>query len=105
MITLVVALALAAPNPGSIDAPRRAYSSCLKSFETKTLAQKVDAATYATMVKTACPSEAAALTAALVNYDVAMGTKRAAASANAERDLEDYRLTSEERYKDLLGNP
>ena len=105
MITLVMALALAAPNPNSIDAPRHAFATCLKSFESKTLAAKVDAATYSSMVKTACPTEAAALTAALVNYDVAMGTKRATAASNAERDVDDYRLTSEDRYKDMLGNP
>jgi hypothetical protein len=32
-----------------------------------------------------------------------MGTKRAAALTNAQRDLDDYRLTSEERYRDTLA--
>ena len=105
MITLAVALALWAPNPGSIDAPRHAYASCLKSFESKNLAQKTDVAAYSTAVKTACPAEAAALRDALVRFDVAMGTKRASATSNAERDLDDYRLTSEERYRDLRSNP
>ena len=50
-------------------------------------------------------AEAAAFTAALVAFDVAMGTKRAAATANAARDLEDYQLTSVERYRDLVGHP
>ena len=105
MITLVVALALAAPNPGSIDAPRKAYAGCIKTFESNQLKAKVDPTAYETAVKTACPSEAAAFTSALVAYDVAMGTKRAAATANAARDLEDYQLTSVERYRDLLGIP
>ena len=104
MITLTIALAVAVPNPSSIEAPRRAFATCLKSFETKNLQEKVAATAYAESVKAACPSEAAALTQALVAFDMAMGTKRAAAAANAERDLEDYRLTSEERYKDLRGN-
>jgi hypothetical protein len=105
MITLVVALALAAPNPGSIDAPRRAYASCIKTFESNQLRAKVEAAAYETAVKAACPSEAAAFSAALVAYDVAMGTKRASATANAARDVEDYQLSSVERYRDLLGSP
>ena len=105
MITLFVALALAAPNPKTIDAPRHAYASCIKSFESNQLKAKVDPAAYETAVKTACPSEAAAFTAALVNYDVAMGTKRAAATSNAARDLEDYQLTSVDRYKDLFAHP
>lgn len=104
MFTLTIALAIAVPNPSSIDAPRRAFATCLKSFETKSLQEKLAAAAYSESVKAACPSEAAALTQALVAFDMAMGTKRAAAAANAERDLSDYRLTSEERYQDILGN-
>lgn len=104
MITLAVALALLAPNPATIDGPRRAFASCLKGFESKNLAQKIDAAAYETMVKTACQAEASGLLDALVRYDVAMGTKRAAATANAERDLDDYRATSSDRYRDIVTN-
>jgi hypothetical protein len=103
MITFVLALALAAPNPASIDAPRKAFAACLKTFEGNQLRAKVDASAYATAVKGACTPEAQALADALVKYDVAMGTKRASAQANAERDVDDYRLTSEERYRDLSG--
>jgi hypothetical protein len=103
MIAFVLALAIAAPNPASIDAPRRAFAACLKTFEGNQLRAKVDAAAYATAVKGACSTEAQALSDALVKYDVAMGNKRAAAEANAVRDLDDYRLTSEERYRDLTS--
>ena len=101
MIIFVLALALAAPNPSSINAPRNAFRTCLKTFETNQMQAKVDAAAYATAVKGACPTEAQALAEALIKYDVAMGTKRANAQANAERDVDDYRLTSEERYRDM----
>ena len=102
MFTFVLALALAAPNPSSIDAPRRAFATCLKSFESNQLKAKVDAAAYSTAVKAACASEAQALADALIRYDVAMGTKRASAQANAQRDVDDYRLTREERYRDTM---
>lgn len=101
MFTLVLALAVAAPNPSSIDAPRKAFAACLKSFETNQMKANVAADAYAAAVKSACPAEAKALTDALVNFDVAMGTKRAAAQATAERDLEDYRVHSEERFRDM----
>jgi hypothetical protein len=101
MITFVLALALAAPNPSSIDAPRRAFASCLKTFESNQMRAKVAAEAYSTAVKAACPTEAQALSDALVKYDVAMGNKRAAAQENAQRDVDDYRLTSEERYRDM----
>lgn len=104
MITLLAALALAAPNPASIDAPRHAYATCLKAFESNQMKAKIASTAYETSVKTACPTEAAALSDALVRYDVAMGTKKANATANAERDIDDYRLTSVERYRDTTGN-
>lgn len=103
MIAFVLALALAAPNPASIDAPRKAFATCLKTFESNQMKAKVDAAAYATAVKGACPTEAQALSDALIKYDVAMGTKRANAQTNAERDVDDYRLTSEERYRDMTA--
>jgi len=104
MIAFVMAFALAAPNPGIIDAPRRAFQSCLKGFENNQLKAKVAADSYSAAVKAACSAEAQALTDALVKYDTAMGTKRASALANAQRDVDDYRLTSEERYRDLMAN-
>jgi hypothetical protein len=104
MIAFVMAFALAAPNPGAIDAPRKAFQVCLKGFESNQLKAKVAADAYSAAVKAACPAEAQALTDALVKYDTAMGTKRASAQANAQRDVDDYRLTSEERYRDLTAN-
>jgi hypothetical protein len=103
MIAFVVALALAAPNPSAIDAPRKAFQVCLKSFESNQLKAKVAVDAYSTAVKAACPAEAQALTDALVRFDTAMGTRRASALANAQRDVDDYRLTSEERYRDTMA--
>lgn len=100
MIVLVVALAVAAPNPATLVAPRKAYAACLKEFENKSAADKVTPEAYAEAIKTACPTEKSAFITALVNYDVAMGSKRAAAEANAQRDAEDYWIESQERFKD-----
>lgn len=106
MLVTMMILAMAAPNPHSLDAPRKAYSACVKQFETKSLAAKVDAAAYSTALKGACTAEAAALAKALTDFDVSMGSKRASAMATAESDVADYRLTSEERYRDMVpGSP
>ncbi len=101
MLAFVMALAMAAPNPAMIDAPRKAFATCLKTFESNQMRAKVAADAYAAAVKAACPAEAQALSDVLVKYDVAMGNKRASAQANAQRDVDDYRLTSEERYRDM----
>ena len=103
MIAFVIALALAAPNPGAIDAPRHAFQACLKGFESNQMKAKVAPDAYSAAVKAACAAEAQALADALVRFDTAMGTKRPAALANAQRDVDDYRLTSEERYRDLAA--
>ena len=102
MLVAIMMLALAAPNPGKLEAPRKAYQACLKTFETKSIEAKMDAAAYSAALKDACPAEAAALAKALTDYDVAMGTKRTAAAATAESDVADYRLTSEERFRDMV---
>jgi len=104
MITLVIAMAMATPNPAAIDGPRKAFQACLKSFESNQRSGKVAADAYSAAVKSACPAEAQALSDALVKFDTAMGTKRPTALSNAARDVDDYRLTSEERYRDLLAN-
>ena len=81
-------------------APRRAYSACLKAYETKSASDKMTPEAYAEAVKSACETEKTSFLNALVTFDVAMGTKRAAAQANAQRDLEDYWAESQERFKD-----
>lgn len=102
MLVAMMMLAMAAPNPRTLDPPRKAYQVCLKAFETKSLAAKIDAATYAVALKATCTAEATALAKALTDFDVAMGTKRSAAAATAESDVSDYRLTSEERFRDMM---
>lgn len=104
MFTFAIALALVAPNPSAIDAPRKAFAACLKTFENNQMRAHVAADAYAAAVKAACPAEAQALSEALIKFDVAMGTKRASAQANAARDVDDYRLSSEERFRDLTAS-
>lgn len=100
MLLVLLFVMAGAPSASSIDAPRRAFSQCIKKFETDSRAKKMPPADYSAAIKASCPAEAAALRGALVAFDVAMGTKRAAATANAQTDLDDYYTTSDERYKD-----
>ena len=99
----LAAAAVAGPNPATIDQPRRNFAACLKMFEKKSIEAKTMPDAYAEALKTACQSEATALTTALVNYDVAMGSKRAAAQSNAALDISDYLATAEERYRSMAA--
>ncbi len=101
MLVTMMMLAMA-PNPAAIAAPRKAYSVCIKGFETKSLAAKMDPAAYSTALKGQCTAEADSLATALINYDIAMGAKRATAAANAASDVAEYVATSEERFRDMM---
>jgi hypothetical protein len=103
MLVMMLMLAASAPNPHALDSPRQAYAACIRGFETKSIAAKMDAAAYSTALNGVCTAEAAALAKALTDYDVAMGSKRASAAATAESDVADYRLTSEERFRDMVA--
>ncbi len=99
MLVAMMMLAVAAPNPRNLDPPRIAYQACLKKFEIASVAAKMDPAAFAAALKSMCTAEAASLSKALTNYDVAMGTKRGAAEATAASDVADYLLTTEERFR------
>jgi len=100
MLVTMMLMAMAAPNPRALDTPRKAYAACIKGFEVKSLAAKMDSAAYSSAVKGACSAEAAALAKALTDHDVARVAKRAAATAAS--DIADYVLTSEERYRESM---
>ena len=104
MLLFLLALA-GGPNPELLKQPRSNLSACLKSFERSSVAAKMPPDDYAKAVRASCPSEAAALKKALVTFDVAMGTKRAAAEGTAQTDLDDYFLMSEEQYRAAAGPP
>lgn len=103
MVLSVLFLALAAPNPASLNSPRQAYVSCLRSFEAakRTTQMTVDA--YAAEAKSACAGERDSYRSAMVAYDTAMGAKKAEAASNADLDIEDYVMGSVERYRDVAG--
>ena len=103
MLVAMMMLALAGPNPGKLDSPRKAYQTCLKTFEATSIAGKMAATAYGAALKGACTAEAASLAKALTDYDVAMGTKRTAAAATAASDVADYMVTAEERFRDLAA--
>ena len=103
MLVAMMMLALAAPNAGALNAPRKAYQACLKMFETTSMTAKMDSTAYGTAVKAACTAEGASLARALTDYDVAMGTKRSSAAATAANDVADYMLTSQERFSDMVS--
>ena len=99
MLFVIMAWAAAA-NPATINKPRQDFAACIRAFEEKSAKDKLTADAYGVGIKTACASEADRLTQALVAYDMAMGGKRASAMSNAASDVDDYRLSSVDRFRE-----
>ncbi|PSJ43008.1 hypothetical protein [Allosphingosinicella deserti] len=99
-ITLVTALALAAapPTPGASVQARKAYSACLQKLIKAKTEAKLDANAFAAEAKTGCAAEEAALVKSLVDYDIAMGSKRVDAEDSAKLQVEDYLAGASDTY-------
>ena len=102
---LFVIMALAAANPATINKPRQDFAACIRAFEKKSAKDKLTVDAYGAGVKSACAAEADRLTQALVAYDMAMGGKRASAMSNAASDVDDYRVSSMDRFKESQAQP
>ena len=104
MISMAIASAIyLVAMQASIDGPRAAFSACLKQADAKALAEKVTGDGYAAYVKTACTVEAETFKSALVKFDVKNGIARKQAAADADMQIEDYVVTSSERYKLMVA--
>lgn len=106
MISMAIATAVyLAAMQASIDGPRAAFSACLKQADQKALAEKVAADAYAAYVKAACTAQSEAFKKALVSFDVKNGIGRKQAATDADLQIEDYVVTSGERYRLMTAKP
>lgn len=83
----------------AVNAPRQAFTACLKQASQTADARKISSDQYAAHVKQACSAQANSFREALVAFDVKNGIKRAQASEDAQLQLDDYYLQSTETYE------
>ena len=102
MISSVLAMALAAAAPGSSPAAviqaRKAYSACLGAFMKKSVADKTEAAAFASGLGKACVAQEQAFRAASIAVDTASGIKRAEAEENAGMVVDDMIANTKETF-------
>ena len=99
MISLVMGSAVyLAMMQAGIDAPRAAFSTCLKEAAVKAKADKLPATGFGDFVKATCGTKAESLKSALIKFDVKYGIKRAQAAADAEVQIDDYFKSSSSTY-------
>ncbi len=103
MISSVLAgMLLLAANPTADT--REAYARCLKDFGRKAAEEKMDAAAFDAGIASACKDKEALLKTALINADVGMGLKRAAAEKSTAEQIADYLSMAKEDYRAGLAD-
>lgn len=106
MIASIVAsqIILALMQAG-VDAPRKAFSACLKEASAKALSGNVAVDQYKAFLATQCGTQAEALKSGLVNWDTKHGVKRAQAASDAQAQIDDYLLMAFENYEAKKSRP
>lgn len=88
---------------GAINAPRQAFSDCLKRASLTAAAQKIAPGQYSAYAMQQCTASADSFKSALVSFDVKNGIKRAQAAADAQLQVDDYVAMSLEKYESKVG--
>ena len=104
MIALAAATAIyLIAGQAAINAPRTAFTACLKQAEPKATSQKVAGDAYETFVRNTCGAQLDALRSALVGFNVKNGMARRAATEDANMMIDDYLASSIDHYKFMVS--
>jgi hypothetical protein len=88
----------AAPNTAAIDRNRAAYRSCLATAAAAAKPPAVTADKFAEFVHAQCAAQQAALTDAMVSFDMRNGASRKSATDGANMAVEDYLETAKNSW-------
>ena len=82
----------------TINAPRQAFTACLKQAVVTATAQKIGADQFSAHAMQVCSAQANSFKDALIGFDVKNGIKRAQAASDAQLQVDDYVAMSGEKY-------
>jgi hypothetical protein len=100
MIALVGASAIyLIATQAAINAPRIAFTACLKQADAKATSEKVAGDAFEAYVRNACSGQLDSLRSALVGFSVKNGMGRKAAVDDATMTIDDYLGSSIDHYK------
>jgi len=104
MIALVGATAIyLIAGQAAINAPRTAFTACLKQADSKATSQKVAGDAYEAFVRNTCSAQLEALRSALVGFNLKNGMARRTATEDANMMIDDYLASSIDHYKFILS--
>ena len=87
----------------AINAPRTAFTACLKQADSKATSQKVAGDAYEAFVRNTCSAQLEALRSALVGFNLKNGMARRTATEDANMMIDDYLASSIDHYKFILS--
>jgi hypothetical protein len=108
MISSVLALIAAASAAQASDTTRtarEAFTSCLRSYVTRSLEARTSAETFGTEYPQQCAAQESAFREAVIRRDMAMRATRANAEDSARLEIEDARANFSERFANASTPP
>jgi len=108
MSLFLVAFAMApgagAPNTAAIDRGRAAYRACLAEAAGSAKPPAVTPDKFAGFVREHCAAQQAALTDAMISFDMKNGASRKSAAEGASMAVDDYLETAKNNWSARLSN-
>jgi hypothetical protein len=104
MIALIGASAIyLLAGQAAINAPRSAFTGCLKQIIEKAQSEKVGGDGYDAYARKACGNELSSLRGALIGFDMKNGMSRKDSGEDADVTINDYMTSAVDHYKYVLG--
>jgi len=104
MIALLGATAIyLVAGQAAINAPRTAFTACLKQADSQATGQKVAGDAYEAFVRNTCSGQLNALRSAMVSFNVKNGMSRKDAATDADLMIDDYLASSIDHYKFMVS--
>jgi hypothetical protein len=104
MISPALAMMLLTAAQNATADNREAYARCLKEFVRTSAEQKMEPAAFDAAIASACKDKEALLKTSLINADLAIGLKRAAAEKSTAEQITDYVTMAKEDYRADLSS-
>ena len=103
IIVTIASMLSAASADTAASAQRSALSKCLKGAVVSAKSAKVETAAFDAYMRTQCAAPEAALRKAVIAIDMKNGISRKDAAEGAQLDVDDYFVSTGERYESEMG--
>jgi hypothetical protein len=103
MISVALAMLMAAPPATNPAQSREGYARCLKDLVRESADKKMDAAAFEAALAAACRDKEALFKNAMVSSEVGLGVKRAVAEQGMAEEISTYRTMAKEDFQASLA--